>query len=274
MLPQARRRLRGCAWLCRMRHATLSTASALRGLAAVGRRSQHARWVFHHTRRAALLAWRRAVARRYTERQRTHAAGCHAWWGIMGRALSQWAAAALLVGSHSQRAVALERQSLHWRAPRLQARAWSVWAGTLAARCESIQYLRRALAHQQCRDVLRGWRCWEAHCARQASATERLIRAVAPPPRRQPHVGTDCLREAAEAATDSYAHYADEANLCFAVAERAYTEMVDPAAAPPPSFDRLLDRIVVLQQLVVDPAQPARGQELLAPTTGARVAAR
>ena len=199
------------------------------------------------------------------------------------------------MGSHRQRAIALERRSLHWRAPRLQARAWSLWAGTLTAHSESVRYLRRALANQQCRAILRGWRCWAAHCARQTSATERLINASVAPARREPRVGTACHRAEREAFSDGagnrdachacHACYADDASYegdtARVAADRVCVGAEEPVCHPSfdrtgaaPSFYRLLDRIVVLQQLVVDPAHPARGQKVFAAAAGARVAAR
>eukprot|EP00966_Prymnesium_polylepis_P075302 1746748-Prymnesium_polylepis.1 len=255
---QERRRLRGCEWLCRTRHATSCTARAFRAVASDARRAISSRLVDRARARSALLSWASAAACRYAARQRTYTAGCHAWWAALVRTMGRWAEASHVMGGRRQRAISLERRSLHWRAPRLQARSWARWAGTLGARSTSVRYLRRALAHRQSRAILHGWRNWHAYLEWQSAATARLIHA-SPPRRRAP------VRRAGEATHPSEAMRCTFASEAIAAGGAgrgtpppagAGSATFDGLAAAPPSFDLLLDRIVVLQQLVDPGTQP------------------
>ena len=275
-----RRRLRGCAWMCAVRQDGRSLTASFRNWVLIARRPARVGIVGRLLLRDTYRLWCFASARKYAVRRLAHAASCHAWWTALLRAVGCWESAARLRGAFLQRTLALRRRALQWRVPRTLAQIWRTWMLQRRHRLKTERQLRRSLAHSHCRDLSGAWGSWLDLCARNVSAPERLIDATATA---RVILGSSLRRALpAEAAHDAHVHFHSEPKLLQATAREQlpyppYRLDVPfckqpPKALPPPTSeitslsypdsDHLLDRMVVLQQLVLPHSQPiihARG---------------
>lgn len=200
-----------------------------------------------------LHEWRMHSSSQHALQQRLLLAKCCARRTVSMNALRQWLAATRLWETKHKRTLSLAiraNRATHNRRLRPEIDAWKTWLKFLHSQHVTMWNLHRALVHRRCAAIFQGWHAWHFHIHHHASARSRLIRALEGSP---PHY-TDVL---------STPEFRDEAPGLYSY-DGASPTLVQHSTEGVQKFDidRLLDRIVELQQLLVDPSSSSTEQYL------------
>lgn len=242
----------GRAWLCGRRRRERLLRRGLVAWLTVARRPRLVARLARLLLRDSCLAWRSWADEERGSQLHVRRARYHAQWRGKRRAVREWRTRSGEHAATNRALLRLGRRAVNVRVPRLQARGWRRWLRLLSAAQRSRQDTRRSNALAYLHRIGGAWAAWCGLAFRHAALSGDASEGAPIPRERRPFPQELCDRlplpsTTAPPAQGDAPSARDERGEGFAPGATNASGPASAQLAP----DLLLDRLVVLQQLVL-----------------------